>query len=181
MSPGTYLAFPYFITKTGLTTQAGPIVKFTIPANTSALQFDRLAIGPTNVVARGIAFTGANGGRYFTLPIVPRINGEVLGTATVIYDNVTTSGTMNFTNDAILSGQAVDIPGNNLIQQIALNLPRGVNWYGAIACYGLEKQIPSSACSIWAWTAERSLGVPILWDGPESVPYQWFSRASCRC
>lgn len=130
MSPGTYLAFPYFITKTGLTTQAGPITKFTIPANTSALKFDRLAIGPANVVARGIAFTGANGGRYFTLPIVPRINGEVLGTATVVYDNVTTSGTMNFTNDAILSGLAVDIPGNNLIQQIALNLPRGVNWYG---------------------------------------------------
>jgi hypothetical protein len=130
MSPGTYLAFPYFITKTGLTTQAGPIVKFTIPANTSAINFQNLVVGPANVVARGIAFTGANGGRYFTMPIVPRINGEILGTATVIYDNVTTSGTLNFTNDAILSGIAVDVPGNNLIQQIALNLPRGVNWYG---------------------------------------------------
>lgn len=130
MSPGTYLAFPYFITKTGLTTQAGPIVKFTIPTNTSALNFRNLITGPANVVARGIAFTGANGGRYFTMPIVPRINGEILGTATVIYDNVTTEGMMNFTNDAILDGIAVDIPGNNLIQQIALNLPRGVNWYG---------------------------------------------------
>lgn len=130
MSPGTRLAFPFFITNTGLTTQAGPITKFTIPANTSAIAYTDLAIGPQNVVGRGIAFTGANGGSFFYLPIVPIVNGEVLGTATVVNDNITTLGTLNFTDDALLSGLAVDIPGNNLFQQVALNLPRGVNWYG---------------------------------------------------
>jgi hypothetical protein len=130
MAPGTRLAFPFFIMATGLTTQAGPITKFTIPANTSAIAYSNLAIGPANVIARGIAFTGANGGNYFYLPIIPQINGEILGTSTVVNDNTTTAGTMNFTDDALLSGLAVDIPGNNLFQQVALNLPRGVNWYG---------------------------------------------------
>lgn len=130
MASGTRLAVAFFITDTGLTTQAGPITKFTLPANTSAIAYSNLAIGPANVVARGMAFTGANGGNFFYLPIVPKVNGEVLGTATVINDNTTTSGTVKFTDEALFAGIAIDIPGNNLFQQVTLNLPRGVNWYG---------------------------------------------------
>jgi hypothetical protein len=130
MASGTRLAVAFFITETGLTTAVGPIAKFTLPSNTNAIAFSGLPIGPNNVVARGIAFTGANGGNFFFLPIVPQVNGVVLGTSTVVNDNTTSSGTMNFTDQALFGGIAIDIPGNNLFQQVALNLPRGMNWYG---------------------------------------------------
>jgi hypothetical protein len=130
MGAGNRLAVAFFITETDLVTQVGPIAKFTLPVGTKAVAYSNLAIGPANVKARGIAFTGANGGNFFYLPIVPEVNGEILGTSTVINDNTTTSGTMNFTDDALEDGVGIDIPGNNLFVQVPLNLPRGVGWYG---------------------------------------------------
>jgi len=130
IAPGTRLGVVFFITDTDAFTAPSPIVKFTIPANTNAIAFDNLPIGPANVKARGLAFTGANGGRFYFMDKVPQINGVVLGTATLINDNVTTSGTVQFTDQALFGGIAIDIPGNNLFEQVALNLPRGVDWYG---------------------------------------------------
>jgi hypothetical protein len=132
IAPGTRLGCVFFITDKGENnfTAPSPIVKFTIPANTNAIAFDNLPIGPANVIARGLAFTGANGGRFYFMDRVPQINGVVLGTATLINDNTTTSGTVQFTDQALFGGIAIDVPGNNLFQQVALNLPRGVNWYG---------------------------------------------------
>lgn len=129
IASGTRLGVVFFITDTDLTTAPSPIYKFTIPANTNAIAYTGLPIGPPNVKARGMAFTGANGGNFFFLPIVPQVNGTVLGTSTVVNDNTTTSGIVQFTDLALFGGIAIDIPGNNLFEQVALNLPRGVNWY----------------------------------------------------
>lgn len=131
IAPGTRLGVVFFITDKGENnfTAPSPIVKFTIPANTNAIAFDNLPIGPANVIARGLAFTGANGGKFFFMDKVPQINGVVLGTATLINDNTTTSGTVQFTDQALFGGIPIDVPGNNLFEQVALNLPRGVDWY----------------------------------------------------
>lgn len=119
----------FFITDEDFTTAPSPIVNFTVPANTSAIRVDNLPIGPPNVIARGVAFTGANGGNFFFMDIPPQVNGTVSGTATVVNDNTSTSATFNFADLSLFGGIAIDIPGNNLFQQVALNLPRGVRWY----------------------------------------------------
>lgn len=131
IAPGTRLGVVFFITDKGENnfTAPSPIVKFTVPANSNAIAFDNLPIGPANVIARGLAFTGANGGKFFFMNKVPQINGQTLGTATLINDNTTTSGTVQFTDPALFGGIPIDVPGNDLFQQVALNLPRGVDWY----------------------------------------------------
>jgi hypothetical protein len=129
IAEGNRDAVVFFITATGLTTGVSPIARFTVPSNVNAIQVDDLPIGPPNVLGRGVAFTGANGSKYFYLDVPAEVNGIVSGTATVVMDNVTTSATFAFADLSLFGGQAIDIPGNNLFEQVPLNLPRGVEWY----------------------------------------------------
>ena len=62
VSPGQRQGVVFFITRSGYTTVPSPIATFTIPANTNAIAVTNLPIGPSNVIARAVAFTGANGG-----------------------------------------------------------------------------------------------------------------------
>lgn len=121
VAPGQRQGVVFFITRSGSTTAPSPIATFTIPANTNAIQVSNLPIGPNNVIARAVAFTGANGGRFFYLAVAPQVNGVVSGTATVINDNTTTSATFYFGDDSLLDGIAIDIPGNNLFRQVVLS------------------------------------------------------------
>jgi hypothetical protein len=137
VSPGTRQGVEFFITRSGAITFPGPAVTFTVPANTNAIAVSPMAIGPANVVARGYAFTGADGGRFFYLPtaVATSVQEAITGaastasTATVINDNVTTSAVFSFTDDALLSAVAIDIPGNNLFRQVVLGPCLGVFGY----------------------------------------------------
>lgn len=125
---GDHLVCQHFITKTGFLTAPSPSVRFTASGG-QYVQIDDLAIGPANVQARALSFTGANGSRFFMLLIPAQVNGLQVSTATVVNDNTTTSAVMDFSDVSLLSSFAIDVPGNNLFQQIALNLPRGIDWY----------------------------------------------------
>jgi hypothetical protein len=113
VAPGNHKCVCIFQTRTGYLT--GPSIPVTLAAggNEYALA-SRIPIGPSNVIARILAFTGANGGNYFYLPVAPQVNGQLIGTSTVINDNVTTSAVLDFSDEALFSGTAIDIPGNNL-------------------------------------------------------------------
>lgn len=121
VAPGQRQGVQFFIRRSGNTTSVSPVGTFTIPANTNAIEVTNLLIGPNDVIARGVAFTGANGGKFFYLPSAPQVNGVVSGTSTVIYDNTTTSATFYFTDASLLDGVAIDIPGNNLFRQVVLS------------------------------------------------------------
>ena len=129
ISPGNRLAVVFFITETGLTTAPSPIATFTIPANTNAIAVSGLPIGPPDVVARGIALTPANGSNFFYMPLPESVNGVITGTSTVINDNTSDTATLQFSDDALQVGLAIDIPGNNQFQQVTLDTPSGVEWY----------------------------------------------------
>jgi len=129
ISSGKRQAVVFFITDTEFTTAPSPIVKFTVPANTNAISVSGLPIGPTNVKGRGIAFTPANGSRFFYMLIPASVDGIVTGTNTVVNDNTSDTATFQFSDAALQSGIAIDVPGNNLFQQVTLDTPSGVQWY----------------------------------------------------
>ena len=119
IAPGTRNAVCLFLTRSGYTTAPSPTVQFTSSGGEYVLM-SNIPIGPANVVARIIAFSGANGGRYFYLPVAPQANGTIVGTSTVVNDNTTTTAVFDFSDQSLLSATAIDIPGNNLFNQAVL-------------------------------------------------------------
>ena len=81
------------------------------------------------MIARYLAFTGANGGKFFVLPIPAQNKGQAISTSTVVNDNTSAAVVLDFADQELLGGIGVDLPGNNLFAQTYLNLPRGVRWY----------------------------------------------------
>lgn len=125
---GDHLVCQHFITETGYLTAPSPSFRFTASGGQYA-KVDDLAIGCANVVARVLSFTGANGSKFFIITVPAQVNGQQVSTSALVDDNVTTSAVMDFGDPTLLAAQGVDIPGNNLFQQVALNLPNGVSWY----------------------------------------------------
>lgn len=101
-----------FQTRTGYLTAPSPIGTYT--ATGGLRVFVEVPIGPPNVVARIVAFTGAGGGNFFYLPVAPQLNGVTYGTSTVINDNTSNGTWFNFSDESLFAGTAIDIPGNNL-------------------------------------------------------------------
>lgn len=121
VSPGNHTVVQIFRTRTGYLTIPSPPVTVTASGG-QYLALSFAAIGPPNVSERWFGITGANGGKYFVLPIPPRDpSGQFpIGTSTVIADNSTTTMVLDFTDEALFAGMAIDIPGNNLFAQEVL-------------------------------------------------------------
>lgn len=132
LSPGNHTCVLIFRTRTGYLTIPSPPVTITASGG-QYLSVTNIPLGPANVTERWMAFTGANGGKYFVLPIAPRDpSGQFLiGTSTVVPDNTATSATFDFTDEALFDGIAIDIPGNNLFRQEVLGPVLGFFNYGS--------------------------------------------------
>lgn len=142
VAPGQRQGVVFFQRHSGNQTAPSPVATFTIPENTNAISVTNLPIGPSDVVARCVAFTGANGGNFFYLPVAPQVNGVVAGTSTVVYDNVTTSATFNFSDASLLAGTAIDIPGNDLFNQVVLSGVLGMFPYaGRLFTWGERNKV----------------------------------------
>lgn len=121
-----------FLTRTGQTTQPSPIATFNVLAGSGSIVVSGLLPGPSNVVARIIHFTGANGGNFFNLPqpVTVISNGTPqVSNSTWVNDNTTTSVTLSFADGVLLTGTAIDIPGNNLFADLELGSSRGFLTY----------------------------------------------------
>lgn len=132
LSPGNHSVVEIFLSRTGYLTIPSPPV--TIAASGGEYLFvSNAAIGPSNIVARWIACTGANGGKYFVLPVPPKdpAGQFAIGTSTVIADNTTTSAIFDFSDEALFGGIAIDIPGNNLFALEVLGPCMGFFNYGS--------------------------------------------------
>lgn len=95
----------------------------------------QIAIGPAGTAQRVIAFTESAGSAYSYLDpsIIPSVNGlpAVTITGTIIFDNVSTSAILDFTDVELADGTFIDEDGNNLFNQIVLAPCLGVFNYGA--------------------------------------------------
>ncbi len=97
-----------------------------------------IPLGPANIVARIVAFTGINGGSYFYIPVPARDNGNAISTSTVVGDNTSTSALFDFSDATLLSATAIDdfattatgSPlGTNLFRMKTLGNCSGVDFY----------------------------------------------------
>jgi hypothetical protein len=121
-----------FQTREGSFTAPSPYVQFNITTSDNAIVAAQIPVGPSNVTARVLAFTGAGGANFFYIPIPVTVttNGQqVTYSATVINDNTTTQVTLSFPDAVLLAGNAIDVQGNNLFEQIELGSSLGVLSY----------------------------------------------------
>lgn len=141
LSAGVRQAVTIFETRNGYQTAPSPPVVFETTGSTSQLQVSQIAIGPPNVIARIVAFTGANGGNFFYIPVPVTIQGTgqpTTYTSTVVNDNQTTQASFTFTDAVLLAATAIDIEGNNLFNQIELGSSAWDIAYAGRMFYGLE-------------------------------------------
>ncbi len=141
ITAGVHKCVCIFQTKEGYLTIPSPVVTFTTSGG-GYVQVSNIPIGPSNVVARILAFTGADGGKYFYLPVPAQINGQIIGTSTVVNDNTTTSAIFDFSDQALFAAAAIDIPGNNLFRQEILGPCLGFFSYaGRMLAWGERNKI----------------------------------------
>jgi hypothetical protein len=141
LTSGVRQAVTIFETRNGFQTAPSPPVVFATAGSTNVLQVSQIVIGPSNVIRRIVAFTGANGGNFFYIPVPVTIQGAgqpTTYTATVVNDNVTTQAKFSFTDAVLLAGTAIDVEGNNLFNQIELGSSAWDIAYAGRMFYGLE-------------------------------------------
>jgi hypothetical protein len=141
MAPGQHSCQVIFLTRNGYTTRPSPPVQFQANGG-QYLNITNIPLGPPNVVARILSFTGAGGSQYFYIPIVPQVNGQIVGTATQINDNTTTSITLDFGDNTLFSGLGINIPGNTLANQIVIDGALGFGLYaGRLLVFGMRNRV----------------------------------------
>lgn len=131
IAPGLRQSVVFFINRQGGVTGYSPPVSIVTPGG-QYLSITNIPIGPPTTVARGIAFTGADGAYFFYIPSPPQVNGQVVGTATQINDNTTTGGVVfDFGDPALFAALGISIPGNNLANQIVLDGALNFGYYAS--------------------------------------------------
>lgn len=113
VSPGAHQCAVIFVTRQGFWTAPSPPVTW-IAGGNKKVSVTNIPTGPSNVIQRLLAFTGAGGASFFHVSATMTIN-----------DNVTTSLELDFTDDILLAGTSVD----NLFANIELPDQLGVIAY----------------------------------------------------
>lgn len=140
-SPGIHQCRVSFLTRNGYLTQPSPPVQFTCPGG-QYVQVTNLPIGPPNVVARVLQFTGAAGAFFFYIPSTPQINGQVVGTSTQVNDNTTASVTLDCADNTLFAAVGTSIPGNDLAAQVVFDGAVGFGFYDSrLFAFGVANRI----------------------------------------
>jgi hypothetical protein len=112
-----------FLTRNGFLSQPSPIFKFNVVAGASNIAVARLLTGPSNVVARVVHFTAANGDQFYNIsnPVSVIDNGvTTINSSTWVMDNITTNAVFSFSDGVLLTSTEIDIQGDNLFECIEL-------------------------------------------------------------
>lgn len=142
-APGLHKFQVLFQDRQGGITSPSPPVKLETPGG-QYLAFSNLPIGPPTTVARIIAATGSGGSQFFYIPVPAQVQGQIVSTATVINDNVTTSGVLDFGDPTLFEALGISNPGNDLANQIVLDSATGFGSYaGRLLTYGQRNRIQS--------------------------------------
>lgn len=110
-----------FLTRNGFMTKPSPILEIDVTAGTSGIVISNLLTGPTNVIARVIHITAAEGGNFYNIPepvsVTDSITGQTtVNTSTWLNDNSSTSVTLSFSDNVLLRAIQIDTQGNNLFE-----------------------------------------------------------------
>lgn len=114
ISVGKHQCVQFFITRSGYQTKPSPPFTWNATGGLRAI-VNNLAIGPSNVVARGLAFCAAGGDNFFNIPADTLVPGSlVIVKALIIPDNVSSQVTVDFDDNTLLGATPIDVQGNNL-------------------------------------------------------------------
>jgi hypothetical protein len=133
LGAGTRLAVVFFKTRNDLLTPCSNPVTFTLTEGANSLVCSNLPIGPPNVIARIVAFTGAGGDFFYWIPdpVTVTSNGQkITYTPTIVNDNTSSEATFTFTDAVLLQSVEIDVQGNDLFEQIELGSCLGFITYG---------------------------------------------------
>lgn len=123
-APGLHQMQVSFLTRNGAITRPSPPTTFMANGG-QYLSIANIPIGPPNVVARILEFTGAGGAYFFYIPDPPLVNGQQVAQPTQINDNTTISALFDFSDNTLFASLATSIPGNDLASQIVLDSALG--------------------------------------------------------
>jgi hypothetical protein len=133
-APGLHLMQVLWLTDESAIPAPSPPV--TIIANGGQyFSVSNIPIGPSYVKGRILAFTGAQPNvpgelpPFFYIPVTPQTEGQIIGTATQINDNTTTSIVLDFSDNTLFAALGISIPGNTLANQIKLDGALGFGVY----------------------------------------------------
>lgn len=139
-SPGVHQVVVMFLTRQGYLTKPSPASRFNSAGN-QQYQVTNLPIGPSNVVARVLGFTGAGGDNFFIIPATITLPNpsNPLGTpiviqSTVVPDNTSTSAVVDFSDTALFGAVAIDQVGNDLFDQVVLGPVLGFFAFASRLC-----------------------------------------------
>jgi hypothetical protein len=176
LGPGLHLVAICGITRQGAITAPGPFSTFIsnggqYPSVTGILP------GPSNWVGRILIFTGAQPDvpgelpPFYYIPVTPMLEGHIVGTATRIDDNTTTSVLLDFSDDTLYAATGVSVAGNNIANQIVLDgalgfdeyLSRLITWGQRNTIHnlinmGFDADAPAGATTPQGWTSSGDLG-----------------------
>jgi hypothetical protein len=170
-APGLHQLSVAFLTRQGYLTRPSPPV--TVQANGGQyFSVSNIPIGPSNVVARILLFTAANGAYFFYIPAPPQVNGRIVGTATQVNDNTTTSIVLDFSDASLLAALGVSTNGNNIAAQTVIDGALGFGFYGSrLITFGQRNTVqsllnlgfdggylPSAATLPTGWDATANVG-----------------------
>lgn len=131
---GTHQVVQMFLTRNGYLTKPSPVSNWTATGGLRAV-VGNLAIGPANVVARVLGFTGVGGDNFFSILAnitLPNPTGPPIQIfATVIPDNTSTSAVVDFSDNALFAATPIDVIGNDLFDQVVLGPVLGFFAYGS--------------------------------------------------
>lgn len=136
ISVGTHQGVVFWITRFGWKSIPGPAFSW-LAAGGRQVQITNLPIGPPNVVARGIAFTGTGGAFFFYIP-----EDTAGAKAGLVNDNTSTSVVIDFADNTLFAAQGIDIPGNNLFAQRVIGPCLGfVSYASRLGVYGEYRRL----------------------------------------
>jgi hypothetical protein len=162
VSPGVHKVCVIFQTRQGYLTAPSPAVPWVTGGGRRAA-LTNIPVGPANVIARIIAFTGANGASFFYVP-----TNVSQATAMLIPDNSTASLTVDFSDAALLAGANVD----DLFKLLELGESAGAIDYAARLFWWGERAklnnilnltfdggFDAAAATPLGWTRDATFGV----------------------
>ena len=130
ISPGAHQVVVAFLDRQGGITKPSPPVTF-YANGAQQLLLTNLPLGNSTIVARIIGLTGAGGDNFFVIPATPKVGTQIVGTSTIISDNTSTSAVIDFADNTLFDGIAIDQPGNDLFDQRTLIAPVGFYAYAS--------------------------------------------------
>ena len=128
-APGQRQVQCHFLTRNGLLTKAGPPLLFTTEGG-QYISVSGIPVGPPNVVARVLSFTGVFGADFFWIESAQE-NGQIVAQPTIINDNVSTSALLDFSDPTLLEAEGVSIPGNQVNNQIVIDGALSFGFYAS--------------------------------------------------